>query len=305
MTIPIANVYYLLCYAWDKLEEGEIVDVAGIPSARLPDLFAHVLVGAVSRLLRTGLDRGYIEIEDETARPRGRIDLTGSIRRALMVRGRLHCRYDELTYDVLHNRLIKSTMEYLLLLRDLDGSLRESLEGLYRKLAEVTSMRLETRAFRRVQLHRNIRFYEFALRVCELVAANLLVDEESGEAQFRDFVRDEKAMARLFEAFVRNFYRREQVRYAVTRERVAWDGQGISSTDASWLPAMQTDAILRSAERTIVLETKYYGEALQRHYDHEAVRSGHLYQLFAYLRNIEARGDAYQHTEGMLLCQNG
>ena len=23
MKIPIQNIYYLLCYAWDKLEEGE------------------------------------------------------------------------------------------------------------------------------------------------------------------------------------------------------------------------------------------------------------------------------------------
>ncbi|GAG60746.1 unnamed protein product, partial [marine sediment metagenome] len=30
--IPIHNIYYLLCYAWNKLDEKDIVDVSGIDS---------------------------------------------------------------------------------------------------------------------------------------------------------------------------------------------------------------------------------------------------------------------------------
>ena len=62
MNIPIQNIYYLLCYAWDKLEEKEVVDVDPIESTSLVasssvletstlilDLSEFVMVGQNSR----------------------------------------------------------------------------------------------------------------------------------------------------------------------------------------------------------------------------------------------------------------
>ena len=60
MEIPIQNIYYLLCYAWNKLEEGNIVDVKGIETNKLYNLFAKVLINGASRLLKMGLDRGWV-----------------------------------------------------------------------------------------------------------------------------------------------------------------------------------------------------------------------------------------------------
>jgi 5-methylcytosine-specific restriction enzyme subunit McrC len=49
--IPIQNLYYLLCYAWDRLDERDIVavDAAGVTS--LADLFARVLINGSNPLL--------------------------------------------------------------------------------------------------------------------------------------------------------------------------------------------------------------------------------------------------------------
>ena len=59
MEIPIANIFYLLCYAWDVLEEKDtLADVNALQSTDLLDLFARVLVNGTRRLLRRGLDRG-------------------------------------------------------------------------------------------------------------------------------------------------------------------------------------------------------------------------------------------------------
>ena len=41
--IPIQNLYYLLCYAWNRLPQGKLVDVSGVPATELANLFAHVL----------------------------------------------------------------------------------------------------------------------------------------------------------------------------------------------------------------------------------------------------------------------
>ena len=57
--IPVANIYYLLCYAWDVLDERDsLADVDAQESTELLALFARVLNNGTRRLLRRGLDRG-------------------------------------------------------------------------------------------------------------------------------------------------------------------------------------------------------------------------------------------------------
>ena len=56
--IPIQNLYYLLCYAWNHLKQGEMVDVSNVPSTELVDLFAVVLCQGVEHLARRGLEQG-------------------------------------------------------------------------------------------------------------------------------------------------------------------------------------------------------------------------------------------------------
>jgi 5-methylcytosine-specific restriction enzyme subunit McrC len=47
MKIPVRNLYYLLCYAWDRLEEGDVVAAEQEGATELVDLFARVLEGGV------------------------------------------------------------------------------------------------------------------------------------------------------------------------------------------------------------------------------------------------------------------
>jgi len=56
--IPIQNLYYLLCYAWNRLDEAELVNVGREDILTPQDLFAKVLIAGANRLLKKGLDRG-------------------------------------------------------------------------------------------------------------------------------------------------------------------------------------------------------------------------------------------------------
>ena len=51
MAIPIENIYFLLCYAWNKLDEKERVDVSIDDKTELLDLFAKVLITSSKLLL--------------------------------------------------------------------------------------------------------------------------------------------------------------------------------------------------------------------------------------------------------------
>jgi 5-methylcytosine-specific restriction enzyme subunit McrC len=298
VTIPIENIYYLLCYAWDKLEEKEVVDVQAIDMTTLADLFARVLINGTHHLLKRGFDRGYVSRYEWTSRLRGRICFYDALRVANRT-SKLPCDFDELSYNVLHNQILKATMLRLLRKQQLTQLCIDQLAKLCRQFSEVRDIELSARVFGQVQLHRNNRFYDFLLKVCELIHRNLLVSEKSGTSKFVDFVRDERQMAVLFENFVRNFYRIHTA-YQVKREDIYWRWIAVDQVAAGLLPKMQTDISLSSPSRKIIIDCKFTPEATKRHYEAEKLRSSHLYQIHAYLGNLP--DDALTETcEIMLL----
>jgi 5-methylcytosine-specific restriction enzyme subunit McrC len=298
--IPIQNIYYLLCYAWNKLDEGEVVDVSSVTSTRLVDLFAKVLAGGTHHLIRRGFDRGYLAFAEETPRIRGKIDFSSSLKKNLLARGQARCEYEELDYNVLHNRILKTTLERLSLAEGLDTKLREEVREVLRWLRQVESVRLSSQLFRRVQLHRNNLYYAFLLNVCELIYDQLLVDERSGHSRFRDFLRDENRMNRLFQSFIYNFYKLEQKEFKVAAPRIYWQALPATDEAAEYLPVMQTDVCLTKQDRKLILECKYYRETLQISQYKQTVHSGHLYQIFSYVKNKES-DEGWENCEGVLL----
>ncbi|PHP66738.1 5-methylcytosine-specific restriction endonuclease system specificity protein McrC [Zhengella mangrovi] len=299
--IPIRNIYYLLCYSWNRLEEGEIADVSGVDSSELADLFASVLISGVRHLMRRGLGRDYERFEEDLASLRGRVLVAESSRRMLMVHGKARCEYDELTANTIPNRVIKATLRHLAAVPSLDKHLKTQLLGLCRDLRDVEPIPLTRLAFRSIQLHSNARFYRFLINICELVVSSWLVDEATGEYRFRDFLRDEKHMARLFESFVQNFLRHERPELDVRKENIQWTLEWAADDSLDYLPQMETDISVRSTNSTLVIDTKYYGEAFTTFFGKERVRSGHLYQVFTYLKNLEARDGPDSEASALLL----
>ncbi len=150
----------------------------------------------MNHTLRRGLDRGYEEHEGELTSLRGRVDVALSARRMLASHGKAYCYYEEFTVNTLPNRILKSTLKYLANVPSLDSKLRPRLLKLYRELPDIDDVQLNKFVFRRVQLNSNNRFYRFLLNICELVQSAWLVDEKTGSYKFKDFIRDDRAMAR-------------------------------------------------------------------------------------------------------------
>lgn len=299
--IPIQNIYYLLSYAWNKLEERDIVSVNPLECKSAVDLFGKVLSNGISYVFRRGLDRGYLSHHEQTGKLRGRIDFSTTLKRTYFREPSPFCEYDELSHDILHNQIIKTTIGRLLKTEDLDGAIREELKLTDQKLRQISAIPLAKKHFSLVQLHSNNSFYDFLLKVCEILYDNMLVSEEDGVAKFRDFLRDEAAMGRLFEAFVRNFYKKEQAEFDVGCEIIDWQATPIGGSSIDMLPIMRTDVSLISPNRKIIVDTKYYVKALQVHYQKESIYSANLYQLHAYLSNVVTEANKQPKCEGILL----
>ena len=306
MTIPIANLYYLLCYAWRHVREADIVrreELAGLDGTH--HLLGKVLAEGTFRLIRGGIDRGYREVREDLAGIRGKLSVGETAKRALRARGRAACEFEELSHDVLHNRILRSTLAALLKLPDLDPDrVRPDIRTAYRKLEGISLVRMERRLFPRVQLDRNRHLYRFLMSICELIHDCLIVEERSGSARFRDLRKDEYRMWKLFQDFAIEFYRRERgddYRVNHRGRGIRWDDEGTREDQRRMIPQMEADIVLESQHRRIVLDTKYYRQALSNHRGVRKLHSGHLYQLLAYLRNREATSEPGPRHEGILL----
>lgn len=300
--IPIENIYYLFCYAWGRFEEAKSIPLGGTASPDLPNLLARVLLHGTRSLLRRGLDRNYQPFVEEIATVRGRIDLSQTVRLHARSVRRLVCEFDELSHDLLHNQVLKASLKRLARAPMIDVELARDLQLTAQRMADVSDIWLERSAFARVQLHRNNAYYDLVLKVAELAFDCLLPDPVSGALAFHDVLRDEGKMARVFEEFVRNFYRVEQSEFSVEPLRIAWDAVPIATTGAGRLPAMIVDVYLKSPRRRLIIDTKYYAKALQKSlHGSESFHSGNLYQMFSYLRNAAGSDPAFVACEGMLL----
>ena len=273
----------------------------------MQDLLGKLLAGGVNHLFRRGIDRGYVERREDLAGIRGKLAVSETAKRALRARARAACEFEELSVDIFPNRILRSSLHGLLGRRvRLDGHVRADVRSAYRRLDGISRTRLKRNTFGQVQLGGSRRLYHFLLSVCRLLYESSLFDETTGRTTFRDFRRDEATMWALFEKFVTGFYQREQRVYRVNPggRRVQWADPGwATDADRARIPVMDADVILESAERRIILDTKYYKDALARGRGSGTgkLHSANLYQLLAYVRNRQAtRPDGPRH-EGMLL----
>lgn len=308
--IPIENLYFMLCYAWGRLEERDLVDVAALPHKDLPNLLARVLANGSRRLLKMGLDREYLEIVEDTSSIRGKINLGSSIKRLLFEVPRMTCITDELSRDVIHNQILKATLRDLSRSENVAPSIKHELRILLRGFHDIADISVQKSMFEQIKLHRNNAFYGFLLDVCRFVYDLLLPNQQQGSYRMRDFFRDEVRMRKVFEDFVFHYLATEQQEFSVSRKKVKWSTEGSNDQDLHLLPEMRTDVFLRSGDRHIIVETKYTPRFFQEHRGKKSLRSEHLYQLLTYLSQsfIETgiRPDGillYPATSGKLTCE--
>lgn len=305
MGIPIQNLYHLLTYAWDQLEEAEQVNVTAEPADTLLDLLARVLVQGTTHVLKRGLARDYLPQQELTSRLRGKLLLADSLRQHTLPTARAWCAFDELSHDVPVNQLLKSAMHHLLTAPKLANPLRQELRALYVRLGDVALVPVpDVRAYEQVRLHRHTAHYGLLLSICRLVHEEVLLTQEAGDHLFRDFTGNDKRMAALFERFVRNFYRhkyqlKESI-YKVQAEQLQWAVTAIGTQAQAVLPTMKTDVSLTAASEKIVIDCKFYRKALKPHYNKEKLISGNLYQLYTYVEHAR-RQKPKRRVRGMLL----
>lgn len=137
--IPVANLYYLLAYAWDEFFAGDEVDLESIEFQDIHDLLAWVLSRGIRRLASAGMDKSYLGAVDDVARLRGRVLLADSYRRMTQRSGRMICAFDELSANTIPNQILRATCDRLLRSSEISKKLRPEIRHAQRLLNDITS----------------------------------------------------------------------------------------------------------------------------------------------------------------------
>ncbi len=300
--IPIENIYFLLCYAWDKLEERRQVIVSFDATTNLLDLLAKVLINGCKRLLKKGVAKNYLAIEGVVNGIKGKLDISQTAKQHLLLRKKAHCEFDELSSDILLNSIILSTLINLCKTDNLDRGLKSECVKIIRMLDGIQSIVVTEKTFGQLKFSRSQKFYQFLINVCELIFQCSLLNTITGKYQFMEFFQDEKRMNKLFEAFVRNFYKIEMGNvFNVRRETIYWKLIAKKSAHKKYLPQMQTDITLENKNQKIIIDTKYYKEAFAKNFDSEKIHSAHLFQIYSYLDNQITTDFRTKEAIGILL----
>lgn len=308
--IPVRNVWLLFLYAYDLARfqgrfEAEIED-----SPDFKSLIARLLCHAVETRLRRNLSFGYRRRADTLKRVRGRIDILETESRDLFRRGEIACRFEELTINTPRNRLVRSALTSLggrlpdpnlaHRTRTLAGALgRAGVGGQTPSRAEMATD----------QIGRHEAEDRLMVSLARAVFDLVLPTEQEGVRSLFKASRDDTEFRKLFERAVGNFFAAELPREEGWRvypgKQIYWPVGAASSGIRAHLPMMVTDIILENEQenRRIIVDTKFTNILTSAQYgDGQRFKTGHIYQLYSYLRSQERGDDPLSLTsEGMLL----
>lgn len=307
--IPVRNLWLLMLYASD-LFRARGAGNAGLEDNPddLPDLVAEILTRAVDARLRKRLSSGYRHREVALNRVRGRIDVLTTERHQLLARGMVACRFDELTIDTPRNRLVRSALETISRIVT-----RPDVAHRCRALAgDMKAMGVAGNAPTRAETSTDRIGRHDAGDAHMMAAARLALDlalptEAAGSNVLPLPDRQEVWVRRLFERAVGGFYDVSlsphgwQVRCGCT---FVWPIERKTSGIDAIMPNMRTDVILDHEElgRRILIDTKFTSIVTSGWHREQTLRSGYLYQVYAYLRSQVGHGDLLaDHAEGLLL----
>jgi len=294
--IKIKNIYYMLSYAYQTLRENGVDSVSVEEFDNIHDLFAAILIQGVGVQIKRGLHRDYVKREEALAGLRGQIRVGETIKQLAHIRGRLVCAFDEFSVDSPHNQALKSVMNLLLRHGNVDHANKNSLRKLLLYFSDVSDVAPTSIRWDAMKYHRNNASYVMLMGICRLVVDGLLLTTDKGDHKLSAWLQDEK-MHSLYEKFVLAYYQRHHPKFLPQARQIDWDIT--EGDDLYYLPKMKTDIVMQYGGRKLIIDTKYYSKTMLTSHDKKTFISGHLYQIYAYVKNSD-RGNT-GNVAGILL----
>lgn len=294
--IPIQNIYYMLSYAFQVLNEQGYKNVAAEQFDNVAELCAAILSRGISRQLKRGLGKAYRSETEALSMLRGKIDITESIKSQTILKKQMICTYDVFSSNVSMNQIIKTTVD-ILLRSDISKTRKKELRKLMIFFKDVDLIHVDMINWN-IQYNRSNQTYRMLISICYLVIKGLLQSNSDGSRRLMDFI-DEQRMCRLYEKFILEYYRKEYPMLNASASQIRW---ALDDQMDAMLPAMKSDIMLTYGKKVLIIDAKYYAHTTQAQYGSHTLHSNNLYQIFTYVKNKDAEfGEEPHEVSGMLL----
>ena len=296
--IFIQNIYYMLSYAFQILKQEDYKQVAGEKFDKIHDLFAAILEKGISRQVKQGLYREYVPMQENLSVMRGKLNVNDTIAIRVQNRQQLACEYDEFSEDNLYNQILKVTIHRLIHANDVATAQKQKLKKLFVFFGSVSLILPDHIQWRRLIYQRSNRNYELLLNICYLILNGMLQTTDDGSYKLLSF--SDEHMERLFERFILAYYKEHHKDLHPAAPQIEWNlSIDPDQTMIQFLPKMKTDIVLTKGDKTLIIDTKYYSKSMIENYDKATLRSAHLYQIFAYVKNLDKENTG--NVSGLLL----
>lgn len=307
--IPVSNLWLLMLYASDLFRQIGTARVAVEDNPEeIADLVAEILCHQVEQRLMRNLSYGYQHKVAVIGRVRGRIDTLYTERHRLMDKGKVCCRFEELTIDTPRNRYVRAALEKLPLLVN-NNNLGHRCRTLALSLARlgVNNNKPVGYSGNSERFGRHDAEDQKMVAAADLAFSLALPTEFSGRHYLAMPDKNKAWLRKLFEKGIAGFY-------AVALDKSEWRVQ--AGKQFNWqiedktggidsiLPIMKTDIIIDSklTQDRLVIDTKFNSVTTQGWHREETLRSGYIYQMYTYLRSQEDDSDPTSFSaSGMLL----
>ena len=296
--VNIKNIYWMLAYAFDILKDKGTQSIKTEEFDNIYNLLTAILVKSVNYQLKKGLNKEYILQEEKLSNIKGKILISNSIKYTTMKEHKLICQYDDFSSNTVLNQIIKVTLNYLLKNKNVNKKYKVSIKKILLYFKEVEDINIKNINWKSINYNKNNNTYKITINVCYLIIEGLLLSEEKGENKLNQFIDDQR-MSALYERFVREYYKKHFPMLNAKASHVDWN---IAEEDEiGLLPEMRTDITLTYKNKTLIIDTKYYGKTMQYNslYNTKTLISGNIYQIFTYVKNKDKENTG--NVSGMLL----
>lgn len=295
-SIPIENLFYMISYVLELPFQATLNGNKSNIDRSLGELYILLFSIELSKLIKSGLIKSYHDEENELLTVRGKINLSRTIDLRCKGKHTIDCIYDEYSADEYLNRIIKSVASQLIFSNisiepiELKRSLRQNISI----MSNIAQISLKNISWETITFNQYNKRYKTIILLCELIVESLLLISENESNNFKAI--EEKLFHKLFERFIRTFFRKTDFETNVSDLKMKWN----SNDTYDFIPKMHTDTTITYLNKTLIIDTKFYKEIFGNNRNSKKFRSGHLYQIFSYVVNYKIQ-HSNQKVAGLLL----
>ena len=295
----VKNIYYMLCYSFygDRLNQKEEEKLGSEAFENIYNLFSLLLCLILKKQVKKGIYRNFIYEENELKYVKGKININQSIKNNYSISKKIVCEYDEFSENILLNRIIKTTIFYLIKSNKVGNSTKQELKKLSIYFRNSQIIEISNIKWNAIRFNKNNQYYKASIDICKLILNGLIVSDSVGNNLFKEFLDDTNVSA-IYENFLKAYFKKHFPELKAKSNILYLTEENTSIY--SFIPTMKTDITLEYENRKLIIDAKFYSSILSNSkYGTKIISSANIYQILAYVDNQDyyKKGNVY----GMLL----